>query len=68
MLVLGSMCHVPKEPCPSVSSAKRLSLLSLGGRGSRRLQGYLGARGHGPLITVAMRVLWTHRTPLAALG
>ena len=24
--------------------------------------------GHGPPVTVAMRVLWTQRTPLAALG
>ena len=43
MLVLGSIYHVPKEPCPSVSSPKRVSLLSLGGFGSRCLQSYLGA-------------------------
>ena len=55
MLVLGSISYVPKEPCPSVSSPKRVSLLSLGGFGSRCLQGYLGAQGHGPPITVAMR-------------
>ena len=68
MLVLGSISYVPKEPCTSVASPKRVLLLSLAGLGSRCLQGYLGAQGHGPLITVAMRVLWTQRTPLAALG
>ena len=29
---------------------------------------YRCARGHGKLITVAMLVLWTQRSPLAALG
>ena len=43
--MLGSTCHVPKEPCPSVSSPKKVSLLSLGGFGSRCLQGYLGRSG-----------------------
>ena len=42
MLVLGSMSYVPKKPCPSVSSPKKVSLSSLGGLGSRRLQGCLG--------------------------
>ena len=47
MLVLGSISYVPNEPCPSVSSAKRLSLLSLGGFGNRCLQGYLGSGVYG---------------------
>ena len=53
MLVLGSISYVPKEPCPSVSSPKRMSLLSLGGFGSRCLQGYLGARGHVRAVDTA---------------
>ena len=59
MLALGSMSYVPKEPCPSVASPKRVPLSSLGGFGSRCLQGHLGARGHGPLMTVAMRAVDT---------
>ena len=49
-----------RNPAPVSRLPCREQMLSLGGFGSRCLQGYLGARGHGPLITVAMRVLCEH--------
>ena len=56
MLALGSTCHVPKEPCPSVSSPEDVIVIT--GRVWQQVFA-------GPFFS--MRVLWTLRTPLATL-
>ena len=69
MLMLGSACHVPKEPCPQCVVTRGCHCYHWAGLAvGDCLQGHLGAWGHGPLMAVAMRMLWTQRTPLATLG